>query len=122
MKSNKGTEYKRRNKRKDVNRPWLTALKSGLKELKLFNFIMLAIAGCINAFGVTVFLFPVKLYDSGISGLSMLLDQVTPSFLTLSLFLLILNIPIFIFGLSRQGQRSPFTQSLRWESIPSLPS
>ncbi|MBR5718542.1 MAG: YitT family protein [Clostridia bacterium] len=103
MKSNKVAEYKRRNKRKDVNRPWLTALKSGLKELKLFNFIMLAIAGCINAFGVTVFLFPVKLYDSGISGLSMLLDQVTPSFLTLSLFLLILNIPIFIFGLSRQG-------------------
>ena len=58
MKSNKGTKYKRRNKRKDVNRPRLTALKSGLKELKLFNFIMLAIAGCINAFGVTVFFVP----------------------------------------------------------------
>lgn len=67
------------------------------------NFLILAIAGTINAFGVTVFLFPVKLYDSGISGLSMLLDRVTPEYMTLSMFLLALNIPIFIFGLKRQG-------------------
>ncbi|MCQ2505551.1 MAG: YitT family protein [Lachnospiraceae bacterium] len=49
------------------------------------------------------FLFPVKLYDSGISGLSMLLDQVTPEYLKLSIFLLVLNVPIFAFGLKRQG-------------------
>lgn len=66
-------------------------------------FIALTVAGIINAFGVTIFLFPVKLYDSGISGLSMLLDQVTPSGMTLSLFLLLLNIPIFAFGLKKQG-------------------
>jgi uncharacterized membrane-anchored protein YitT (DUF2179 family) len=66
-------------------------------------FIALTVAGIINAFGVTIFLFPVKLYDSGISGLSMLLDQVTPSYMTLSLFLLLLNIPIFAFGLRKQG-------------------
>lgn len=74
-----------------------------IKDLEIKNFIVLTIAGVINAFGVTIFLFPVKLYDSGISGLSMLLDQVTPSNLTLSLFLLILNIPIFLFGLRKQG-------------------
>lgn len=68
---------------------------------------MLTIAGIINAFGVTIFLFPVKLYDSGISGLSMLLDQITPSSLTLSVFLLFLNIPIFAFGFRKQG--SAFT-------------
>ncbi len=79
------------------------SLGNGIKKLKLFNFAMLAIAGIINAFGVTIFLFPVKLYDSGISGLSMLLDQVTPTYLTLSVFLLALNIPIFIFGIKRQG-------------------
>ena len=38
---------------------------------------------------------PVKLYDSGISGTSMLLEQITPPNLTLSLFLLILNVPPF---------------------------
>ena len=78
-------------------------IRSVMKELDLKVFIALTVAGIINAFGVTIFLFPVKLYDSGISGLSMLLDQVTPSYMTLSLFLLLLNIPIFAFGLRKQG-------------------
>ena len=69
-----------------------------LKTLRLKNFIFLIVAGCINAFGVTVFLAPVKLYDSGISGTSILLSQITPEYLTLSVFLLILNIPLFIIG------------------------
>lgn len=74
-----------------------------VKELKWQNFIMLFIAGIINAFGVTVFLSPVKLYDSGISGTSMLLSSVTPEILTLSVFLIVLNVPLFLFGLKRQG-------------------
>ena len=74
-----------------------------LKELKVKNFLMLIIAGIINAFGVTVFIAPVGLYDSGISGTSLLLSQVTPEWMSLSLFLLILNLPLFIFGLRRQG-------------------
>ena len=72
-------------------------------EFRISTFIILTIAGIINAFGVTIFLFPVKLYDSGISGLSMLLDQITPPQFTLSLFLLLLNIPIFAFGYKKQG-------------------
>lgn len=64
---------------------------------------MLTLAGMVNAFGVTVFLSPVKLYDSGISGTSMLLSQVTPEFLTLSVFLIILNVPLFLYGLKKQG-------------------
>ena len=75
----------------------------GLKELRPINFVLLTIAGIVNSLGVTLFLFPVKLYDSGISGLSMLLDQVTPSFLTLSIFLLVLNFPIFLLGSKKKG-------------------
>ena len=74
-----------------------------LKSLKLINFPMLMLAGFINAFGITVFLSPVNLYDSGISGTSMLLGQLTPEYMTLSIFLLILNIPLFIYGLKKQG-------------------
>ena len=74
-----------------------------MKELQLKNFFFLTIAGIINACGVTIFLFPVKLYDSGISGLSMLLDQITPAWLSLSTFLVLLNVPIFLFGLKREG-------------------
>ncbi len=79
------------------------SLKDALREIRMVNILMLFIAGIINSFGVTMFLFPVKLYDSGISGLSMLLDQLTPDYLTLSLFLIIINVPIFVFGLKRQG-------------------
>ncbi len=77
--------------------------KEDLKNLRWQNFIFLLFAGCINAFGVTVFLAPVKLYDSGISGTSILLSQITPEHMSLSVFLLILNIPLFLFGLKKQG-------------------
>ncbi len=74
-----------------------------LKKAKPIHFLMLTIAGFINAFGITMFLTPVKLYDSGISGTSMLLAQITPPELSLSVFLLILNIPLFLYGLKKQG-------------------
>ncbi len=74
------------------------------QKIKKRNLLMITIAGLINAFGVTVFLAPVKLYDSGISGTSMLLSQVTPDYLSLSLFLVLLNIPLFLYGLKRQGK------------------
>ena len=74
-----------------------------LKKIRFSNLLMLTVAGIINAIGITLFLTPVKLYDSGISGTSMLLDQLTPEFLSLSVFLLLLNIPLFLFGLKKQG-------------------
>ena len=76
---------------------------SAVRELKPFNVVMLTIAGIINAFGITLFLMPVELYDSGISGTSMLLSQVTPEWLSLSVFLVILNVPLFLYGLKKQG-------------------
>ncbi len=78
-------------------------MKERIEQIKFKNLFLLTIAGFINAFGVTVFLAPVKLYDSGISGTSMLLSQITPEYLSLSFFLLILNIPLFIFGYKKQG-------------------
>ena len=74
-----------------------------LRKLKWQNFLFLALAGAINAVGVTMFLAPVNLYDSGISGTSMLLWQVTPEQFNLSLFLVLLNVPLFLFGQKRQG-------------------
>jgi len=79
----------------------LTSLKP--PRLSWKNFLALTLAGMVNAFGVTIFLYPVNLYDSGISGTSMLLAQVTPECLPLSLFLLVLNLPLFAFGWKKQG-------------------
>ena len=78
-------------------------LKDTVKSIGIFRFFMLTLAGTVNAFGITLFLMPVKLYDSGISGTSMLLAQVTPDKLSLSLFLITLNIPLFLYGLKKQG-------------------
>ena len=78
-------------------------MKELLKQIKPLNLLALLAAGVVNAVGVTLFLAPVNLYDSGISGTSMLLWQVTPDWLILPVFLLVLNLPIFLFGAKKQG-------------------
>ena len=70
--------------------------------MKAKNIIMLTIAGVINASGICLFLSPAGLYDGGISGTSMLLSNLTN--LPLALFLLLLNTPLFLFGLKSQGK------------------
>ena len=82
---------------KNLKESW----KNDLKSLRWQTFLALLVAGSINAFGVTVFLAPVNLYDSGISGTSILLSQITPA--SLSLVLRVLNGPLFLFGLKPQG-------------------
>ncbi len=77
-------------------------------KISVKNLLLLMVAGAVNAFGVTIFLNPVALYDSGISGTSMLLAQITPEWMSLSLFLLILNIPLFLYGLKKQGGEFTF--------------
>ncbi len=68
------------------------------------KWLMLTVAGIVNATGITLFLTPVHLYDSGMSGTAMLLAQITGGDSWLSLFLLCLNVPLFLYGLSKQGK------------------
>ncbi|MGN0814315.1 MAG: YitT family protein [Candidatus Coproplasma sp.] len=72
------------------------------EDFKLFNFVMLVIAGIINAIGVTLLLAPLRLYDSGVSGLAMFLDVLIVP-MPLWSWLIIINVPIFIFGARKQG-------------------
>ncbi len=72
-----------------------------LRSLRYTNFIFLTLAGVINAVGVTLMLAPAGMYDGGFSGTSILLGQVTP--LSMSVYLLILNVPFFLFGLKKLG-------------------
>lgn len=74
-----------------------------IHQFKPLNFLLLLFAGIVNAIGVTIFIAPVQLYDSGISGTSILLSQLTPEYLTLSFFLVVLNVPLLLYGLKRQG-------------------
>lgn len=81
---------------------FFASIAAAFKEIGWRNFLMLTVSGIVNAFGVTIFLAPVQLYDSGISGTSMLLSQLFPD-LSLSVFLLLLNVPLFLYGWKRQG-------------------
>ena len=65
--------------------------------------IWMLVAGVVSAFGITCFLSPMQLYDSGIAGTSLLLSNLTPPWLSLSLFLVILNVPLMLYGLKKQG-------------------
>lgn len=78
-------------------------MKEFIAKFSPFNFLMLLAAGIINAIGVTLFIAPVQLYDSGISGTSILLSQLTPDTFSLSFFLILLNIPLLLLGFKRQG-------------------
>ena len=73
----------------------------GIIKREVIRYLFLTLAGTINAFGVTVFLLPVQLIDSGFSGTSMLLAQITP--LALSIWLIILNFPVYLFAWKRLG-------------------
>ena len=49
----------------------IQTLHRSLSSLRPKTFLLLFLAGVINAIGVTLFLAPVQLYDSGISGTAM---------------------------------------------------
>ena len=73
------------------------------QRIRWINFLPLFLAGWINATGVALFLAPVQLFDSGISGTAFLLDVVTPPYLVLSMFLVVLNVPFFLLAGKRVG-------------------
>lgn len=73
------------------------------ERLKIINFLVLTVSGIVNAFGVTFFLYPVNLYDSGVSGTSMLLAQITADYIPLSFFLVVINLPLFLYGYKKMG-------------------
>lgn len=77
--------------------------KDVLRQFSVVNFVFLTLAGVINAVGVTLFLGAVGLFDGGFSGTSMLLADVTA--VDMSIFLIVINFPFFIFGYKKLGIR-----------------
>ena len=84
----------------------MATLKEQFRQIKPTNFFFLTLAGIINAVGVTLFLAPeaVNLYDSGFSGTSILLGNLTENVgMNMSIWLIILNVPFFLLGLKKMG-------------------
>lgn len=84
------------------SRTFLNGIKFKREDFNIFNFAMLILAGVINAFGVTLLLAPLRLFDSGVSGLAMFLDVLIVP-MPLWSWLIIINVPIFLFGAKKQG-------------------
>ncbi len=84
-----------------------------LKEFHWKNLIFLSISTLINTIGVGLLLVQAKLLDGGFSGTSILLNFITSQTefcrtwgipaIPISLFLLVLNIPLFAFGARKMG-------------------
>ena len=86
-----------------MKKPKLSFLSVLTQTFDPVSLLMLTIAGIVNAFGIVLLLSPMALYDSGLSGTSMLFSQLTGGAVPLSVFLIALNIPLFLYGLRRQG-------------------
>lgn len=71
------------------------------QRIRLSNVIFLFIAGVINATGIMLLLAPAKLFDSGVSGLSMFISNV--SGINIAVFLLVINFPLFLIGRKKLG-------------------
>ena len=67
-----------------------------------FNLAMIVLGSLIAAAGINAFLVPHKFLSGGISGLSQLLSYLTP--VSMGTFVLMLNIPVFIFGYKYVGR------------------
>lgn len=87
-----------------------------LQELKQFrwkNLLFLVVSTFINTIGVGLFLVQAKLLDGGFSGTSIFLNFITAQTefckangipeIPISVFLLVLNIPLFAFGARKMG-------------------
>jgi len=72
----------------------------GIKSLRIrsvgLNLLLIAVGSAVTAVGINAFLVPHRFLSSGVSGLSQLLSYMTP--VSLAVYIILLNIPIFIFG------------------------
>ena len=62
---------------------------------------MITLGAALAAFSLEEFLIPSTILDGGITGISMILEKITP--LSMSIFIIVLNLPFLIIGLKHLG-------------------
>lgn len=66
-------------------------------------FIAITLGACLAAFSLEEFLIPSTILDGGITGVSIILNQILGK--GISIFIIVINIPFFIIGLKQLGWR-----------------
>ena len=85
---------------------WFTSFreKTGLNEKGILrDFIVIIIGSFIMAVGISVFLIDAKVVPGGVSGLSMSIYYLSGGKIPVGVMLWLLNIPLFIWGVSELG-------------------
>ncbi|MEE0775456.1 MAG: YitT family protein, partial [Bacillota bacterium] len=70
------------------------------------SYLMIAIGAVVASFALEAFLVPCTILDGGVTGISIILNQLTG--FSLSIFIFVLNIPFLIIGFKQMGQRFLF--------------
>ena len=73
------------------------------------NYVMIIIGALIFAYGLEAFLVPNKVIDGGVTGISLILEELTH--INFSIFLVVLNVPFLFIGYKQIGKSFTF-QSL----------
>ncbi|MGN0180801.1 MAG: YitT family protein [Candidatus Ornithomonoglobus sp.] len=75
--------------------------KNIVKEY-IFPVLMITAGAVLAAFALEEFLVPSTILDGGITGVSMILDKLTP--INMSVFIVVLNLPFLIIGFKQMGK------------------
>lgn len=67
----------------------------------ILPYLMIAAGAALAAFSIEEFLVPSTILDGGITGISMILDRVTP--VGMSLYIIVLNLPFLVIGFKQLG-------------------
>ncbi|MBQ3425579.1 MAG: YitT family protein [Clostridia bacterium] len=78
----------------------LNMLNKLLKDY-ILPYLMIAAGAALAAFSIEEFLVPSTILDGGITGISMILDRVTP--VGMSLYIIVLNLPFLVIGFKQLG-------------------
>ncbi len=69
----------------------------------IISYLMIAIGAVVAAFALEALLVPCTILDGGVTGISIILNQLTG--ISLSAFVFVLNIPFLIIGFKQMGKR-----------------
>lgn len=69
----------------------------------LGNYAGITVGAAIAAVGINIFLFPYKIAPGGLTGLATVLYYIIDSYLPLGVLILLLNLPLFVWGIIKLG-------------------
>lgn len=78
---------------------------------KIFRVIMIIIGAAFAATSIELFLIPNKIIDGGIIGISLIVDYLTPTYITFGFLVVVFNLPFMYSGYKQIGK------TFMWSSI-----